>query len=191
MTVTDPEDAFNLCDQRKRILSADGHMLVVGGPGSGKTTIALLKARRRVLSRLDVAQTVLFLSFSNSAIRRIMESAGRILTSDIADRVEIKTYHSFGWEILTSHGYLTSSRRRLKIVPAQDAAVRAAGLSKDEWLAEQKRLYVEEGLVTYDQFAPRAGELLKRSAAARKCYSAAYPLILAMNFRIRTWINGC
>ena len=96
MTVTDPEDAFNLCDQRKRILSADGHMLVVGGPGSGKTTIALLKARRRVLSRLDVAQTVLFLSFSNSAIRRIMESAGRILTSDIADRVEIKTYHSFG-----------------------------------------------------------------------------------------------
>lgn len=183
MTVTDPEDAFNLCDQRKRILSADGHMLVVGGPGSGKTTIALLKARRRVLSRLDVAQTVLFLSFSNSAIRRIMESAGRILTSDIADRVEIKTYHSFGWEILTSHGYLTSSRRRLKIVPAQDAAVRAAGLSKDEWLAEQKRLYVEEGLVTYDQFAPRAGELLKRSAAARKCYSAAYPLILVDEFQ--------
>jgi DNA helicase II / ATP-dependent DNA helicase PcrA len=183
MTMTDPEDAFNLCDQRKRILSADGHMLVVGGPGSGKTTIALLKARRRVLSRLDVAQTVLFLSFSNSAIRRIMESAGRILTSDIADRVEIKTYHSFGWEILTSHGYLTSSRRRLKIVPAQDAAVRAAGLSKDEWLAEQKRLYVEEGLVAYDQFAPRAGELLKRSAAARKCYSAAYPLILVDEFQ--------
>jgi DNA helicase-2/ATP-dependent DNA helicase PcrA len=183
MSTTDPEDAFSLCDQRKRILSADGHMLVVGGPGSGKTTIALLKARRRVLSRLDTEQTVLFLSFSNSAIRRIMESAERILTDDIANRVEIKTYHSFGWEILISHGYLTSSRRRLKIVPAQDAAVRAAGLSKDEWLAEQERLYVEEGLVTYDQFAPRAAELLKRSAAARKCFCAAYPLVLVDEFQ--------
>ncbi|MGK3891122.1 hypothetical protein, partial [Enterococcus faecium] len=76
------------------------------------------------------------------------------------------------WEILTSHGYLTSSRRRLKIVPAQDAAVRAAGLSTDEWLVEQERLYVDEGLVTYDQFAPRAAELLKRSTAARRCFCA-------------------
>lgn len=183
MSTTDPEDTFSLCDQRKRILSADGHMLVVGGPGSGKTTIALLKARRRVLSHLDAEQTVLFLSFSNSAIRRIMESAGRLLTDDIADRVEIKTYHSFGWEILTSHGYLTSSRRRLKIVPAQDAAVRAAGLSENEWLVEQQRLYVEEGLVTYDQFAPRAAEILKRSAAARKCFCSVYPLILVDEFQ--------
>ncbi len=114
MTSDDPEDAFNLYDQRKRILNEDGHMLVVGGPGSGKTTIALLKARRRVLRRLDSEQKVLFLSFSNSAIRRILESAGRILTDDIAERIDIKTYHSFAWEILTSHGYLTSSRRRLK-----------------------------------------------------------------------------
>lgn len=183
MSSSDPESAFTLCDQRKRILSNDGHMLVVGDPGSGKTTIALLKARRRVLQRLDAEQKVLFLSFSNSAIRRIMESAGRILTDDIADRVAIKTYHSFAWEILTSHGYLTSSCRRLKIIPAQDAAVRSAGLSDEEWLAEQNRLYLEDGLVTYDQFAPRAAELLRRSAAVRACFSAAYPLILVDEFQ--------
>lgn len=183
MSSDNPEDAFTLCDQRKRILAEDGHKLVVGGPGSGKTTIALLKARRRVQQRLDSEQKVLFLSFSNSAIRRIMESAGRILTDDIADRVDIKTYHSFAWEILTSHGYLSSSRRRLKIIPAQDAAVRAAGLSQKEWLAEQGRLYVEEGLVTYDQFAPRAAELLRRSAAVRACFCAAYPLMLVDEFQ--------
>ncbi len=183
MKSVNPEDDFKLCEQRKRILDEDGHMLVVGGPGSGKTTIALLKARRRVLEQLNAGQKVLFLSFSNSAIRRIMESAGSILTDEIADRVVIKTYHSFAWEILTSHGYLTSSQRRLKIIPAQDAAVRAAGLSKEDWRVEQNRLYVEEGLVTYDQFAPRAAELLKRSAAARACFCAAYPLILVDEFQ--------
>lgn len=183
MSSANPEDDFTLCEQRKRILDDDGHMLVVGGPGSGKTTIALLKARRRVLEQLSAGQKVLFVSFSNSAIRRIMESAGSILTDEIAGCIDIKTYHSFAWEILTSHGYLTSSQRRLKIVPAQDAAVRAAGLSKDDWQAEQDRLYVEDGLVTYDQFAPRAAELLKRSAAARACFCAAYPLILVDEFQ--------
>lgn len=183
MSTNAPEDGFSLCDQRKRILAEDGHMLVAGGPGSGKTTIALLKARRRVLDRLLAEQTVLFLSFSNSAIRRIMESAGKILTDDVADRVAIKTYHSFSWEILKSHGYLTSSRRRLKIIPAHDAAVRAAGLTGETWRTEQDRLYVEEGLVTYDQFAPRAAELLRRSTAARECFSAAYPLILVDEFQ--------
>lgn len=183
MSADDAEDAFTLCKQRKRILTCGGHKLVVGGPGSGKTTIALLKARRQVLHQLPSEQKVLFLSFSNSAIRRILESADSILTEDIAEKVVIKTYHSFAWEILNSHGYLTSSKRRLKIVPAQDAAVRRAGLSKEDWFAEQNRLYVEEGLVTYDQFAPRAAELLKRSSVVRTCFCAAYPLILVDEFQ--------
>lgn len=183
MTVKNPEDTFKLCDQRNKILANDGHMLIVGGPGSGKTTIALLKARRCVLQNLAKEQRVLFLSFSNSAIRRIAESVSGILTDDIADCVDIKTYHSFAWEILNSHGYLTSQQRRLKIVAAQDAAIRAAGLNKADWLAEQNRLYIEDGLVTYDQFAPRAAELLKRSSAARACFCAAYPLILVDEFQ--------
>ncbi len=183
MNSPNPEDDFELCEQRMRILDQDGHMLVVGGPGSGKTTIALLKARRRVLAQLNAGQRVLFLSFSNSAIRRILESAGHILADEVADHIDIKTYHSFAWEVLKSHGYLTSSQRRLKIIPAQDAAVRSAGLTKDEWNAEQDRLYVEEGLVTYDQFAPRAAKLLDRSVSARACFCAAYPLILVDEFQ--------
>ncbi|MCG7946753.1 MAG: ATP-dependent helicase [Candidatus Thiodiazotropha taylori] len=183
MTEPNPENSFDICEKRRAILEGDGHMLVVGGPGAGKTTIALLKARRHVLKSLTAEQSVLFLSFSNSAIRRILESAGGILTSDIAKRVDIKTYHSFAWDILKSHGYLTSQERRLRIVSAQDAAVRAAGLSKEAWLAEQERLYIDHGLVTYDQFAPRAAEILNRSDAATTCFNAAHPLILVDEFQ--------
>jgi DNA helicase-2/ATP-dependent DNA helicase PcrA len=39
---------LKLCEQRKALLSADGHLFVVGGPGSGKTTIALAKAATEV-----------------------------------------------------------------------------------------------------------------------------------------------
>jgi len=183
MSECNPEDNFDICEKRRAIMEGDGHMLVIGGPGSGKTTIALLKARRYVIEGLTAEQSVLFLSFSNAAIRRILESAGGILTPDIAKRVDIKTYHSFAWEILKSHGYLTSKKRRLSIVSAQDAAVREAGLKKDLWSAEQARMYIENGLVTYDQFAPRAAEILNRSNAAKACFNAAYPLIIVDEFQ--------
>ncbi|WP_338446971.1 ATP-dependent helicase [Pelagerythrobacter marensis] len=181
--MTNPEGRFDLCDKRRAILGNAGHMLVLGGPGSGKTTIALLKARRMVLERLQPEQSVLFLSFSNAAIRRILESAGSVLTREVSRQVEIKTYHSFAWDILQSHGYLLSSQRKLGIVAAQDAAVIRAGLDDDAWLAEEDRLFQEDGRATYDQFAPRAADILERSAIVRDCFCSAHPLILVDEFQ--------
>ena len=178
-----PENRFELCVKRQSILDGSGHMLVVGGPGSGKTTIALLKARRTVLERLRPEQSVLFLSFSNAAIRRILESGGSILTNEIARQVEIKTYHSFAWDILRSHGYLLSSQRNLTVIGAHDAAVLRAGLEDTDWSREEERLFVKDGRVTYDQFAPRAADLLERSGVVRKCFSHAHPLILVDEFQ--------
>ena len=183
MTRANLERKFELCDKRRSILNGSRHTLVMGGPGSGKTTIALLKASRYVRENLDPGQCVLFLSFSNSAIRRIVESTTEILMPEISNLLEIKTYHSFSWEILRSHGYLTSKQRQLKIVSAHDAAIQSAGLSKANWESEQTRLYCEDGLVTYDQFAPRATEILDRSNAAKECYCASYPLILVDEFQ--------
>ena len=181
--MANPEEQFEICDQRRAILEGAGHMLVLGGPGSGKTTIALLKARRAVLESLQPEQSVLFLSFSNSAIRRILESAGTVLTNEIGRNVEIKTYHSFAWDILRSHGYLLSSQRQLTIVAAQDAAVIRAGLEDEEWDAEEERLFMADGRLTYDQFAPRAADLLERSAVIRKRFGHAYPLLLVDEFQ--------
>ena len=178
-----PEHRFEICGKRRAILDGSGHMLVVGGPGSGKTTIALLKARRAVLERLRPEQSVLFLSFSNAAIRRIMESGGSILTNEIGRQVEIKTYHSFAWDILRSHGYLLSSQRKLTVIGRHDAAVLRAGLEDADWSLEEERLFVEDGRVTYDQFAPRAANLLERSGVVRKCFSHPHPLILVDEFQ--------
>ena len=182
-SVENPEERFEICAKRRTILDGTGHMLVVGGPGSGKTTIALLKGHRAVLDGLRPEQSVLFLSFSNAAIRRIIESGGAILATEVGGQVEVRTYHSFAWDILRSHGYLLSAQRRLSVVGAHDAAVLRAGLADADWSAEERRLFSEEGRVTYDQFAPRAADLLERSAVVRACFCNAYPLILVDEFQ--------
>ena len=126
---------------------------------------------------------MLFLSFSNAAIRRILESSASILTNEIGQQVEIRTYHSFAWDILRSHGYLLSTQRNLTVLGRHDTAVLRAGLEDTDWRQEEERLFVVDGRVTYDQFAPRAADLLERSTVVRKCFNHAHPLILVDEFQ--------
>ena len=37
---------IELSETKKVLMRTEGHILVLGGPGSGKTTIALLKAKQ-------------------------------------------------------------------------------------------------------------------------------------------------
>ena len=117
------------------------------------------------------------------ARRRKRAHSGSILTNEIGRQVEIKTYHSFAWDILRSHGYLLSSQRKLAVIGAHDTAVLRAGLEDREWSREEERLFMEDGRVTYDQFAPRAADLLERSGVVRNCFSHAHPLILVDEFQ--------
>ncbi len=181
--MVNPEDQFLLCNKRQSILKSTDHLLILGGPGSGKTTIGILKARRAVLENLNPEQTVLFLSFSNSAIRRILASSRTILTPEILSHINIKTYHSFAWDILRSNGYLLSSHRQITIVATQDAAVIRAGLDAEKWRKVEPLLFLENGRLTYDQFAPQAAEILERSSVIRKRLGYAFPLILVDEFQ--------
>lgn len=71
---------ITLSDVGLSALEADGPVLVTGGPGSGKTTLALLKAQRQIAS-LEPGQEVLFLSFSRAAVRQVLLRCQDILTA--------------------------------------------------------------------------------------------------------------
>jgi DNA helicase II / ATP-dependent DNA helicase PcrA len=176
---------MKICAERQKVLDATGHVLVVGGPGSGKTTIALKKAFVRVEAGMLPGQGVLFLSFSRAAVARIVQASCLELPRKDRALLDVQTFHSFFWDLLKTHAYLLGAPRQLRILLPQDERVLNGGVREDKqpkawdlWCQERHRLFSVEGRIGFDLFAPKAAELLAKSDWIRKLVAEKYPLMI-------------
>lgn len=172
-------------DESKALMESAGHVLCLGGPGSGKTTMALLKAEREIGKKtLHSGQRILFVSFARATIARVAEHAQTLLQTESRRDLEISTYHGFAWSILRSHGYLLTPVVPIKLLSPQDSAALLSSIDGDDqkW-AEKLRLFTEEGRLDFDLFASSANELLRRSVKLRKLISETYPIIILDEFQ--------
>lgn len=194
--------AFELTNKQKEVMAADGHLLVQGGPGSGKTTVSILKAGKIVTHGLKSGQLVLFLSFARATVSRVLEAIAEEeeITLNVKRQIEVDTYHAFFWRLIKTHGYLLGLPRSLTILTPPNEAVALSDirneyksddkLSRKEWeekkqreYVERQRLAAEKGLVCFDLFAEMAGDLLHRSNKIRCLISNAYPVIILDEFQ--------
>lgn len=192
---------MQLTETQLDILEANGHLLVTGGPGSGKTTVAILKAARIAERELGAGQNVLFLSFARATVSRVVEAIEHEQNIPPAQKrlIDVETYHSLFWRILKAHGYLIGLPRRLQILtpPAEAialSAVRSAfparGLT-DAQKAEKKtaeetervRLAMQEGRVCFDLYARYVGDILLGSDRIRRLVATMYPVIVLDEFQ--------
>lgn len=164
---------------RQNILDAKGHVLVTGGPGSGKTTIALAKAQKSIEAGLLTGQSVLFLSFSRAVVARIVEASKQV-PKELRRDLAVQTFHSFFWSILKTYGYLLGAPKKLRLLLPHDERALRNGEEEDNptWDGERERLFREEGVVAFDLFAPQAHELLNRSTLIRHLFSSRFPLVI-------------
>ena len=85
--------------QRKAVDTIDGPVMVVAGPGSGKTELLSMRAAN-ILRQTDVLpSSILCLTFTDSAAKNMRKRLATII-GDIAYDVAIHTFHSFGAEVI-------------------------------------------------------------------------------------------
>ena len=177
-----------VCDLRQQLLDCKGHALVLGGPGSGKTTIALKKAVVRIGAGMAPGQSVLFLSFSKAAVARVGEATRLEVPKAQRGMLSMQTFHSFFWTLLSAHAYLLGAPKSLRILLPADEQAQYGTIKKkdrnvknpewDKWLVERERLFRQDGKIAFDLFAANAVDLLQRSIHVRRLVAQRYPLII-------------
>lgn len=88
-------------NQRKAVEWQDGPLLVLAGPGSGKTLVLTVRVARLLEEAEDVA--VLALTFTNKAAAEMRERVDRLLGHH-GDRAQLCTFHAFATDVLRQHG---------------------------------------------------------------------------------------
>ena len=97
----------------------DGPVLVLAGPGSGKTAVLTDRIRRILKESADESFRILALTFTNKAAQEMSE---RILkdVDDVDHRLYVGTFHSFCSEVLRNHGSYVGVKSDFDIYSSND-----------------------------------------------------------------------
>lgn len=89
--------------QREAVAWNDGAMLVLAGPGSGKTQVLTCRIARLLDGGRDKSFRVLALTFTNKAADEMKERVANFVPG-LEERANIGTFHSFCGQVLRQHG---------------------------------------------------------------------------------------
>lgn len=170
-------------------LNGTGPTLVKGGPGTGKSTIALHRVRSLVATLLKAGTEphVLFTTYTNALVAGSRQQLSRILGAD-ADLVDVRTADSVAAELLDGHPegrHEIADRAALRAILADAVALGASGrtpvqkrlmsgaldaIGQDYLLDEIEGVIEAREIATLDDYlvAQRAGRLLPLHAMQRR-----------------------
>jgi DNA helicase-2/ATP-dependent DNA helicase PcrA len=128
--------------QREAVTHTDGPLLIVAGPGSGKTRVMAHRVAYLVGEKGVPAWKILAVTFTNKAARELRERCERLVGHG-SDELQVRTFHGFCSRVLRSDGEHVGLKPEFTIYDADDQA-RVARRILDEFDIDPK------------QFPPRA-----------------------------------
>lgn len=89
-------------EQKRAVDALDGPVMVIAGPGSGKTEVLGLRVANIVRSRDVGPGSILCLTFTDAAASTMRQRLAGLLGT-LAYRVGVHTFHSFGTEVISRY----------------------------------------------------------------------------------------
>ena len=108
-------------EQRAAVLSRDCFLLVVAGPGTGKTLTLTHRIAHLIRSGLADPQETLALTFTRKAAREMEDRILMLLKAEHKGPVAVSTFHSFCLQILRNETDLTGLPKDFILCPEGDA----------------------------------------------------------------------
>ncbi len=120
-------------EQKNAVDSIDGPVMVVAGPGTGKTQILALRIGNILLKTDTKADGILCLTFTNSAVEAMKSRLSRYI-GETAESVNVFTFHSFGMKVIGEHFKVLGLTEAPKLLEDTDRAIFFEQiLSENEW----------------------------------------------------------
>jgi DNA helicase II / ATP-dependent DNA helicase PcrA len=89
--------------QKQAVDTIDGPVLVIAGPGTGKTQLLALRAANILLKTDTAPQNILCLTYTEVGARNMRERLASLIGQPAYD-IRISTYHGFGSELIRQYG---------------------------------------------------------------------------------------
>ena len=90
--------------QREAVLHEGGHLLIIAGPGTGKTMTLTHRIAHQIQSGKASPHEVLALTFTNKAAGEMKNRMTSLLSEDPAKKIQVSTFHAFCLEVLREDG---------------------------------------------------------------------------------------
>jgi len=108
--------------QKEAVEALDGPVMVVAGPGTGKTQILSLRIAN-ILEKTDIkADGILCLAFTNAAVEAMEERLKKYI-GEAEEKVNIFTFHSFGMKVIEEHFEALGLKERPRLLEDTDTAI--------------------------------------------------------------------
>jgi Superfamily I DNA and RNA helicases len=107
-------------NQRKAVETIDGPVLVIAGPGTGKTQLLTTRIAHILATTDTLPENILCLTFTDSAAQTMQERLSGLIGQAAYD-VTISTYHAFGSDLIKRFPEYFTDQAELE--PADDLTI--------------------------------------------------------------------
>jgi len=106
-------------DQREAVEASQGPLLIIAGPGSGKTMVITHRVAHLVLSRNISPRRIMAVTFTNKAAEEMKERLRYLLGHDVQG-LTLGTFHAICARILRQHGDVIGINPQFVIYDGED-----------------------------------------------------------------------